>query len=181
MNYALNFLLMKKLSTLFVLLLCMGATGLQAQVADSMSRSYFLAICGNWQGQLTYLDYTSNKPFTMPAFVTVSPTADSNSFVLYTRYSEEPKANAADTLSLKNNGRFINDERVISRTKTLSGHWEIITENAGVEGNENRQAIFRHIYTIGPNEFIRRKDVRFTDEAHWFTRYTYSFTRQHEH
>ena len=152
-----------------------------AQPQTVVSAADFRQLSGQWKGTLSYLDYTSNKPFTMPAFVTVSPTADSNSFVLYTRYSEEPKANAADTLSLKNNGRYINDERVISRTKTLSGHWEIITENAGVDGNENRQAIFRHIYTIGPNEFIRRKDVRFTDEAHWFTRYTYSFTRQHEH
>ena len=51
--------------TLFIALICNAQSNLKTTVKDLEKLS------GSWQGSLTYLDYSSGKPYTMPADIEV--------------------------------------------------------------------------------------------------------------
>ena len=49
---------------------------------------------GKWKGTLTYLDYTSGKPYTMPCNIKVSKDgSNAQQLILAFEYPNEPKAN----------------------------------------------------------------------------------------
>jgi hypothetical protein len=52
---------------------------------------------GSWEGKLTYLDYSSGKPFTMSANINIGLTADNLGYVMGYEYPNEPHANMKDT------------------------------------------------------------------------------------
>jgi hypothetical protein len=132
---------------------------------------------GNWQGTLTYLDYTSGKPYTMPCNITVSKNgSNANNLILAFEYPNEPKANGNDTIVISTDGRMIDDEQVVSKEKE-NGLLKIITERNGVDGNDNRKAIIRHIYSIGKKSFSVRKEVKFDGEEKWILRSEYKMNR----
>ena len=73
---------------------------LTAQVKD-LSNSV-----GSWEGKLTYLDYSSGKPFTMLANIKIDLTADKNGYIMGYEYPKEPQANSKDTTYIMNNLLF---------------------------------------------------------------------------
>ena len=133
---------------------------------------------GKWKGAITYIDYTSGKPFTMPANVTISKDNSSDkNLVLSFEYPEEPKANGKDTLMISNDGRQVNGASLVSKKKNKDGNLEIVTEEPGVDGNDNQKAILRHIYTIGKSIFISRKEVKFEGQNNFMLRNEYKMKR----
>lgn len=132
---------------------------------------------GCWQGSLTYLDYSSNKPYTMNADLKVSRTGRSHTFILENIYPQEPKANSSDTIIISSDGRKINDEIVHSKLKNADGSLEIITEKEGLDGNDNKPATFRFTYTIGKKSYIHKKEVRFDGQQEWIKRHEYNYSR----
>ena len=166
-------------SILFVIaVLCFGT--LQAQLNESrqaVRTSDFRYALGEWKGSLTYLDYSSGKPFTMPANVTLTNSANQNELVFAFTYPKEPKANGNDTLHIGNQGMEIDGAAVVSKKVNLDGVLEIITEKKSVDGNDNKKAVIRHIYTIYNNTFSNRKEVKFDGEEKWILRNEYSFIR----
>jgi hypothetical protein len=68
-------------------------TGTSVKVKD------FKPAFGKWTGTLTYLDYSSGKPYTMPANVRISANPFNNRQIIFAfEYYKEPGANGNDTL-----------------------------------------------------------------------------------
>ena len=132
-------------------------------------------ILGEWTGELTYMDYSSNKPFTMPANLSVKHGKNQNQLILFNIYPNEPKANNRDKIKISNNGTQINAIEIKSRKPLENGDIEIITEYPG-EDNK-RQALIRNIYILGSKRFIIRREVRFEDSESWLVRNEFNYTR----
>lgn len=138
----------------------------------------FKNLAGSWQGSLTYLDYSSGKPYTMPANIDVKRINKTNNIAFSNIYPNEPSANSIDTIAITRDGKYINKESVKSKRKLADGNIEIITEESGTDGNDNKPAILRHTYTLGTTTYKKRKDVQFIGETRWINRNEYSYTRK---
>ncbi len=134
-------------------------------------------LTGSWYGSLTYLDYSTNKPYTMPADVDISRIPNENKFIFKNSYPDEPAANSADTVILSADGKMIGNEKVKSLNLLDNGNKEIITEYNDVDGNDKKNAVIRHIYLVSKDIFIIRKDVKFEGESEWIKRHEYSYKR----
>lgn len=146
-------------------------------LALTVSVKDFKPAFGQWEGTLTYLDYTRGKPYTMPCNITLSPVnANPQQLVLAYEYPDEPKANGNDTLIISRDGKMIDDEIVVVKKKK-AGLLRVITEKNGVDGNENRKALIRHIFEAGKKSFSIRKEVKFEGEEKWILRSEYKVTR----
>lgn len=67
---------------------------------------------GSWDGLLTYLDYSSGKPFTMQANITVSLTPNQKGYIMAFEYPKEPQANSIDTTFVS--GQFLEKKRLLN-------------------------------------------------------------------
>lgn len=67
----------------------------------------FRLLNGSWQGSLTYLDYTTGKPYTMSADIEVKQLDKTNKFIFSYIYPDERDANSADTISISADGKYI--------------------------------------------------------------------------
>ena len=145
--------------------------------AVSVSVKDFKPAFGKWKGTLTYLDYTSGKPYTMSCNITVSPVnATPLQLVIAYEYPDEPKANGNDTLVISRDGKMIDDGTVIVKEK-IEGLLRVITAKNGVDGNESRKAQIRFIYEAGKKSFSIRKEVKFEGEEKWILRNEYKMAR----
>lgn len=118
---------------------------------------------GHWEGQLTYLDYSSGKPFTMPAHLKISLSVAQKGYVTSLEYPTEPRANAKDTTYLV--GNLFGKARIIDFKKAPDGDFVFITEIEGEDGNEHQNAVLRHIYPLKANTFSIKKEVKFTGSS----------------
>ena len=173
MKFIFNFTLIFSL-TLFTLNLnaqreAMGATSKIITPED------LNIIIGDWAGNITYLDYRTNKPFTMPANLAVKPGKSSDILLLYNTYPDEPKANNTDKVKISKNGTYLNKAMVTSREVLPNGLIIIQTENTGKD--DNRQAVIKYTYTLGQNQFIIRKEVQFEDSKDWIKRSEFNYVR----
>jgi hypothetical protein len=149
-----------------------------AQTTSTISLKDFKLFEGNWNGSLTYMDYSSNKPYTMPANINVKQIRKTNQLVFLNTYPDEPKANSADTITISKDGKMLNKETVKSIQKLGDGNTEIITETTGVDGNDNKPALLRHIYIVGKKKFVIRKEVQFVGQTEWLKRHEYNYTKK---
>ena len=132
---------------------------------------------GKWKGTLTYLDYTSGKPYSMPCNISVEKNkSNSQHLILSFEYPNEQKANDKDTAVISTDGKMIDDELVVSKSK-LKGVTQIVTEKNGVDGNDRRKALFRYTFEFSNNSFSKRKEVLFDGEDKWILRNDYKMTR----
>jgi len=137
----------------------------------------FKPALGKWKGTITYLDYTSGKPFTMPCNITITnDKTNSRQLILAFEYPDEPKANGNDTLRISADRTMIDDEKVIAK-ENKDGVLQIVTETNGVDGNDNKKALIRHIYTISKKTFIQRKEVKFEGEDKFIMRNEFKMSR----
>ena len=166
----------RKHSFSFIVLssLCMAYS--QAQQPRFTSTDVKL-LSGQWRGTLTYLDYSTKKPYTMPADVQVSHLPKDNLLLFAHTYPNEPKANGTDTVVISADGRMLDKEVLQSKSVLSDGNLEIVTEKEGVDGNDNKPARLRYTYTLGQHVFIKRKDVKFEGQTGWINRHTFSYTR----
>ncbi len=165
---------MKKLLIVLLLLPVFAFT----QTISPVTVKDFKPAFGKWKGSLTYLDYSSGKPYTMPANVTISKNGNNtHQLILAFAYPDEPKANGNDTLLISDDGLQIDGAIIVSKTKNSDGSLVIITDKEGVDGNDNRSATLRHVYTIGKKIFSNRKEVRFKGEEKFIMRNEYVMSR----
>ncbi|MCB9219831.1 MAG: hypothetical protein H6610_10285 [Ignavibacteriales bacterium] len=162
------------LSTIFFLL----NINLILSQSITISPEIFKNAIGNWHGSLTYLDYSSNQPYTMPANVKVEQISGTNNFIFTNIFPKEMGANSTDTLTISENGKMINKKNIRSIQKHENVNTEIITEYLDVDGNDDKPAIIRHTYVVGDNILIMRKDVQFVKETEWIKRNEFSYTRE---
>lgn len=138
----------------------------------------FNRLVGSWQGSLTYLDYSSGKPYTMAAVIEIKKVIKTNQFVFSNIYPNELSANSIDTIVISTDGKYIDKETVKSRRKLANGDIEIITEESGKDGNDNKPAIFRHTYSFGTTTYSNKKDVQFIGNTKWINRHIYSYSKK---
>ena len=135
-------------------------------------------LIGEWKGTLMYNDYTSGNLYSMPCNVTVKSKRKNRKLVLCYEYPNEPKANNKNKIRVAKDGTTLNGKPIISRYQTSDGNIKITTEYPGQDGNENKSALIRNIYTIGPNTFIIRKEVQFLGTQEWLTRNEFLFKKK---
>ncbi len=146
--------------------------------AQKVTPTQLKAFEGSWVGTLTYLDYKSNEPFTMPANTMFQQSKDNpNIFLRSIGYSTEPHANQKDSMIVSKDGTMLDDYKVVSTKKLKDGLLEIVTEKKDVDGNDNKQAIIKRTFTITLTTFIIKKEVKFEGENKWIVRHTYRFKK----
>lgn len=143
--------------------------------AQSFQIKELAKLVGNWEGNLTYMDYSSGKPFTMLANVKIGLTADKKGYVMKYEYPKEPHANSVDT-TFAASGLFGKD-RIVSFKKETNGDFQFVTEIAGADGNDDKKAILRHIYLVKLNTFSITKEVKFEGADQWIKRNEYQLKR----
>ncbi len=162
---------MKLLVTYLTLLISLSTFG-QGKVTPADLK----IIVGSWEGNITYLDYQTNKPFTMSANLIVEQGKDENSLVLNNIYPNEPKANNTDKIKISKNGSQLNKNKVTSRELLKNGQIQILTEHAGKD--DNQKALIRNTYIISKNLFLIRKEVQFEGTDDWIKRSELNYKRK---
>ena len=161
-----------KTNLLFASFLFFSLSGI---AQSSVTVEEFQILLGKWEGTLTYIDYTSNTPYSMPANVTVTEGKNKNQLVLLNEYPNEPKANGKGKINFSKNGQALNGSDLISRENLENGDLELVTESMGKDNNE--KALIRIVYVIGKDRFIMRKEVKFENSESWLQRNEFSYRR----
>ena len=170
---------MKKIKLyLTIIITFLIMTNCNAQINPKISIKDFDRLIGNWQGSLTYLDYSSGKPYTMPADIEIKRIGKTNMFIFLNTYPKESSANSVDTITISSDGKHIDKELFKSRHKLPNGDIEMITEELGKDGNNNKPATIKHTYTFGKTKYVNRKDIQFIGETEWINRHEYSYKRK---
>jgi hypothetical protein len=161
----------------FFLFAIICSTSANAQTKNKRLNKDFKKVLGYWKGSLTYLDYSSGKPYTMPADVEIKRIKKTNKYVFSNIYPNERNANSNDTITISADEKYIDKELITSIKKLANGIIEIITEEKGKDGNDFKPATFRHTYTLGKHIYNKRKDVQFDGTTEWIKRHEYSYTK----
>jgi hypothetical protein len=162
---------MKKI-LLFILLafFCLSANAQTIQVKDLSSS------IGNWEGKLTYLDYSSGKPYTMSANIKISLTEDKTGYVMAYEYPNEPQANSMDTTYVT--GQFFGKEKIVGFQRAADGGFTFVTQQEGEDGNDSKKATLRHTYQLKSTTYSITKEVKFEGTAVWVKRNEYLVNRK---
>lgn len=157
---------MRKLFLFLVLILAWGySIGQSFQVKDLLNS------VGRWEGKLTYLDYSSGKPYTMLANINFDLTSDKKGYVMGYEYTKEPHENSKDTIFIIDN--LFDKEKIVEFKKDSGGGFSLVTEIVGEDGNENKKAILRHTYQLISNTYSIKKEVKFEGSDIWIKRNEY--------
>jgi hypothetical protein len=132
-------------------------------------------LLGEWAGTLTYTDYGTNKPFTMPANLIVSQGKNNYQLILNINYPKEPNANSKDKIKISKDGSQLNKLDIKSKVVLPNGLIQITTQYSGKD-NE-KKALIKNIYFIGTSDFIIRKEVKFENSEDWLIRNEYKYSR----
>lgn len=130
---------------------------------------------GNWNGKLTYLDYSSGKPYTMNANIKINLTENNSGYIMSYEYPAEPHANSVDTTYV--NGNLFGKDKIVEFKKTIDGGFTLVTEIQGEDGNDQKKATLRHTYIFTTNTYSVVKDVKFDGTDKWIKRNEYLITR----
>ncbi len=163
-------------NVLYIITLLMAVNS-NAQSKASFTKEDATLLSGSWKGSLTYLDYNSGKPYTMPANTNINFIKGMNSLLVEMIYPDEPKANSKDTLLINEDRTIFAEAKIVSRKLLSDGSIQIITELNGKDGNDNKKALLRKTYTFNTNSFTNRKDVQFEGSSEWIKRHEYSYSR----
>lgn len=134
-------------------------------------------LLGDWKGTLTYIDYSSNNPYTMPCEVVIKAKKKNRKLYLYYTYPDEPKANSKGKLKISKDQFKLNGQPIIARSTLSDGTIQIITSFSNKDGNDRQKAMIRNIYIIGAEELIMRKEVQFEGTEKWLKRNEFNFKR----
>ncbi len=143
--------------------------------AQSYQIKDLAASTGSWQGKLTYLDYTSGKPYTMLVNIQISLTDDNKGYIMSYEYPNEPHANSKDTTYIKD--KLFGEDKIVEFTKDAAGGFTLVTEKEGEDGNDHKKAILRHTYTLKTNNYSVVKDMKFDGTDVWIKRNEYQFEK----
>lgn len=139
----------------------------------------FKPLSGKWKGSLTYLDYSSNKPVSIPANTLFEMVSDS-SFDQFIYYTDEPHKNADSRYTIRENGTMLNEMKLVERKADKGKLW-LVFEYWGPDGNDNRMATMQQVMQVSKKELIITKKVKYDGEEHYIQRHQYHFTASPPH
>lgn len=148
----------------------------QTAAQEEISLEEFESIEGQWTGSLTYLDYQTQAPFSMPAELVVEKGKKQGQLLLQYIYPNEPKANSKGKLTQSKDGTSINGNKIVSRRVLENQDLEIQSQYTGKD--DNKKALIRTTYVFGATQLIIRKEVQFSDAEAWIKRNEYQFNRK---
>jgi hypothetical protein len=151
------------------LLLCFTVKAQSVQIND------LLGSVGSWEGKLTYLDYSTGKPYTMSANIKISLTENKNGYIMGYEYPNEPQANSKDTTFINDN--LFGNDKIIEFKKATEGGFTLVTELEGEDGNDHKKAVLRHTYILKSNTYSITKEVKFEGTDKWIKRNEYLLNR----
>jgi hypothetical protein len=129
-----------------------------------------------WKGKLTYQDYRSNKKVSILSNLTVAKSKDDElSWVFEYEYPDEPKANEKSIVKISKDGKSIDNETVIERTKLPNETLKIVTTRNGTDND--KPAVFRYTYLINKKSFSIKKEVKYEEAQEFFERNEYKWSR----
>ena len=141
-----------------------------------------------WNGTLTYRDYTTDKRTSIESTLTVVKVAGlaevGNDFAdagvtpgwdFRIGYPREPKMNSSEVIRISPGGDRLGDEAVTQRQEMSEGTLRLVTEKRGTD-NDN-PALFRFVYTITDSVFTITKLVKPDGELDFFERNEYRWKR----
>ncbi|QBA63999.1 hypothetical protein [Muriicola soli] len=111
----------------------------------------------------------------MPANASVVPGKNKYQVQLLINYPKEPNANSKEKIKISKDGLQLNKTTVKSREALANNEVKIITEYYGKDNN--KKALIRNVYILGPTRFITRKEVKFDETGDWLMRNEYNFVR----
>lgn len=162
---------MKYILIIIALIVSLNSFGQAKILAEDLK-----AIIGSWEGSITYLDYQSGKPFTMPANVIVKQGKNESILMLKNIYPEEPKANGSDKIKMTNHGILLNKCLVRSREVLENGQVKVQTECKGKD--DNKAALIRNTYLISNDHFLIRKEIQFEGTDNWTKRSEFEYYKK---
>ncbi len=169
-----------KILSLILLTLFFSSSNIVAQSEKStIEVEDIQKLLGKWKGSLTYIDYSSNNPFSMPCELEIQPKKENRKLTLYYTYPNEPKANGTDQIKISKDRSKLDGKSIIFRSEQSDRNIQIITEYLGKDGNENKKALIRYVYIIGTEKLIIKKEVQFEGTKDWLKRNEYNFTKSH--
>jgi len=145
-------------------------------LAQTVSMNDLSKMTGNWTGQLTYLDYTSNKSESVKAALAVQTQTDQSIELTYF-YPNESSHGGKEIFILRAKGTMINEMKVIKRTADADGTIRLELEEKGKDGNDEKAATFHHVIVIEKNKLTMTKLVKFDEAKNFFQRNQYVFNR----
>ena len=170
---------LKQLLMLALLLIAtetVAKTSSVRSVEDRITSNDLKTGIGEWTGSLTNMDYSSIKPYTMPANLTVEEGKTSFQFILNFKYPNEPKANSKGKFEISKNGKQINKKDVVLIERTEMDELLVKTEHSGKDNR--KKAVIRNMYIISEAKFILSKEVRFQGSSDWLQRNECSIARK---
>ena len=150
-------------------------SGIDSVNAQSLQVKDLSNSVGSWEGKLTYLDYSTGKPYTMSANINISLTENKHGYIMGYAYPKEPQANSKDTTYIMND--LFGKDKIVEFKKATDGGFTLVTEIAGEDGNDNKKAILRHTYILKLNTYSIIKDVKFEGTDKWIKRNEYLLNR----
>ena len=142
---------------------------------DRVTTEELKILLGEWTGTLTYTDYSTNEPFTMPATLRINQGKNESLLILNITYPNEPNANSRDKIKLSKDGTQLNKLEIESKQILANGYIQVTTKYSGKDNG--KEATIKNVYTIGASQFIIRKEVKFENSDDWLIRNEYTYTR----
>ena len=161
---------MKKILTL-VCSLCF-IINLNAQIAIS-TNDFNILDNTTWKGTLTYIDYQSGKPTDVATTMQIK--ISDMTIEQDIQYVWEPDKNVKSRTKIKKNGRFLGDQKVVSKIVKEDGSIHIITTAKGKD--DGKKATLFFTYQFNSNSYKVTKEVQFNDAEERFIRNSYNYTR----
>lgn len=165
------------MKTTLCLILLTLVSALTAFSQDSVTGADLKPLEGaKWVGELTYLDYSSNKRTSIKSDLTISRSMDKEGIWIFDfEYPLEPKANSKKDVKLADDGREFDGEAISERKKLADGTLRIVTTSRGKDNGKD--ATYIKTYLIGKTSFSIKKEVKIDGGSETFERNTYSWTR----
>jgi hypothetical protein len=127
-----------------------------------------------WSGSLSYLDYSKGTREAIAVSLKFEPVAET-SIAFAIKYPGEAQYNSRENYKWSEDGCRLNDAEIVSRTILPGGAVEIVTESEGID--DRRMAHIRTTYAISSEQFLVRKDVKFSEDDTFFNRNEYALSR----
>ncbi|MBC6989111.1 DoxX family protein [Hymenobacter sp. BT491] len=161
-------------------LMVIGATGnaLAQRAGATTSVAEFDKLLRNdWTGTLTYLDYRTQKPVTLPTTLSATQTAPRQLTLAFTyRESATRSVQGQDTLVFSADGREItwsSKLRVVAKTTSTPQGLHLVLEGPGMD--DNKPCTIRKTIDLSEQHWSVVKEVKYQDGLQYFVRNLYQF------
>lgn len=128
----------------------------------------------NYQGALTYRDYSSDKLVSLDVLANVTVKLDCLTMNL--QYPDEPNANSSDEVCISDDGSELGGAPIIALQRLGPDFVAVQTQTAGEDNN--KPALIRQNYILSTTAITAGKEVSFDDGETWIERNELDIERQ---